>query len=956
MQHQDSYMKNAYVSEDRQRGNADSEWQRSFSCTALCPLIVCRGPVRKEALDVFNEMGMTHVGILLSEKDSIVYPNALAPELRAIDTQHVHRVPDYTGASKEERQQRVAQIIQIAHEHGYNAVFAGYGFMAEDEDFVAAIEGAGLRFIGPCSGTVRSAGRKDEAKRTALREKVSVTPGIDNATARALVTKHRERAALLALIDKEQLQVETAILANEALTLEELADEILNASYKKGIDILSIEELCLQIQQDLEQLLIEHPGRRFRLKAIGGGGGKGQRILDGAAPEGEGTVESRAKKAAAVVPEKVREILSEVKANGVGDNKNMLLELNIEQTRHHEIQLVGNGQWCMALGGRDCSLQMHEQKLLEVSITQEALGADIDAARAAGREEEAKALHSDLEVLRAMEQEAEAFGRAVGLDSASTFECIVDTGRHFFMEVNTRIQVEHRVSELCYGLRFANPESPDDAFVVNSLVEMMALLALHKERLPQPTRVRREVAAAEVRLNATDRSLSPHAGGVIRSWSDPLPYEIRDDQGICVKNPDTGLFVRYKLAGAYDSNVALLVTVGDSRKHAYDRLYEILRQTTLRGNDLATNLEFHFGLLCWFKALNVNAKPTTRFVAAYLAQVGLLKEALNQVDFAFAYSALGKQASAQGTPGNSKAWAGVFEQRYTLLLRPIMRLVEEPHCYSAWLSVMRESYRLEGDKVVWLRNPLSVLAETYELLHLEAQPMVPAAHAIWADDQKVLSVGLGFYEKLAAKLGDLAYPALLERLEQAEPPAGMDAGLWQQVQGAHMGHQAGLQLLDLLVLVAREAGFYDLQVNPDLTVDIPTRLLDGELQARMRKVLVPPPATRADEIVAERGGMFYAREAPHLPPLVEEGQHFEVGDPLYVLEVMKMFTKVCAPFAGTVDRVLLDGGDGLIIQKGQPLFKVTPDVKLTEDDGERIAQERRAHTTRCLARVGAVSA
>src|SRR6185369_14180606 len=85
-------------------------------------------------------------------------------------------------------------------------------------------------------------------------------------------------------------------------------------------------------------------------------------------------------KAATEAPTLVREILNEVKANGVGDNKNVLVELNIEQTRHNEIQLIGNGDWCLALGGRDCSLQMHEQKLLEVSVTQEGLAAAIKRA------------------------------------------------------------------------------------------------------------------------------------------------------------------------------------------------------------------------------------------------------------------------------------------------------------------------------------------------------------------------------------------------------------------------------------------------------------------------------------------------------------------------------------------------------------------------------------------------
>ncbi|HEX9007447.1 MAG TPA: biotin carboxylase N-terminal domain-containing protein, partial [Bacteroidota bacterium] len=162
-------MHNPLIHRDRRLSHSSSGWVRSFSCEELKPLIVCRGPIRKEAMDVFGEMGITHYGILLSEKDSIVYPNALAPELRQLtDTSRVHRVPDYTGASKEERVERIHQIIGIAKDNGYDSIFAGYGFMAEDEEFVAAIEKAGLKFIGPCAATQARAGKKDEAKRTAL--------------------------------------------------------------------------------------------------------------------------------------------------------------------------------------------------------------------------------------------------------------------------------------------------------------------------------------------------------------------------------------------------------------------------------------------------------------------------------------------------------------------------------------------------------------------------------------------------------------------------------------------------------------------------------------------------------------------------------------------------------------------------------------------------------------------
>src|SRR5512144_1485962 len=144
----DFYTHNPLIHRDRRLGTSASEWVRSFACEDLKPLIVCRGPIRKEAMDVFAEMGMTHFGILLSEKDSIVYPNALAPELRQLtDSRRVHRVPDYTGATKEERLERMEQIVRIAKDNGYDSVFAGYGFMAEDGEFVATIEQAGLKFI-----------------------------------------------------------------------------------------------------------------------------------------------------------------------------------------------------------------------------------------------------------------------------------------------------------------------------------------------------------------------------------------------------------------------------------------------------------------------------------------------------------------------------------------------------------------------------------------------------------------------------------------------------------------------------------------------------------------------------------------------------------------------------------------------------------------------------------------
>lgn len=957
MPYSDYYMNNPLIHRDRRLSGSPSAWVRSFACEELKPLIVCRGPIRKEAMDVYSEMGISHFGILLSEKDSIAYPRALAPELRSLtDSRRVHRIPDYTGASKEERVERIHQIIGIALDNGYDSVFAGYGFMAEDGEFVAAIENAGLKFIGPCSATQDGAGKKDEAKRTALNVNVSVTPGIDNVTARTLLKKHPERKKLLALVEAEGLSCDRQVLEDSTISLEDLADHILYASYDKGIDLFSVEELCAQVQQEVIAMFRKYPRSRVRLKAIGGGGGKGQRILGAALLTARELDDATITQAASEAPGLVREILNEVKANGVGDNKNVLVELNIEQTRHNEIQLLGNGEWCIALGGRDCSLQMHEQKLLEVSVTREGLLAAIATARAAGKSAEVTALESDLKVLTHMEEESERFGLAVGLDSASTFECIVDRDHHFFMEVNTRIQVEHRVTELCYSLKFTNPEDPQDFFIVESLVEAMALLAQHKRRLPRPERIVRFNASVEARLNATDASLSPNAGGVIRYWSKPIKGEVRDDQGISMLNPDTGQFMKYNVAGAYDSNIALLLTTGNDRLESYERLAEVIRSTTINGDNLATNLEFHFGLVNWFLGRNVNAKPTTRFVVPYLTLVGTLKEESNLLDPVYAFLQTKKHYAKlieKEFPGNAvaaKSMSDVLDRKGTLITRPMERLLNDPHLLSGWLSMNTKNFRLVDGKVLWLRNPLGVLHETYDFLHMSRRPHKPAADIIWDHDNELLQESLEFYRSLREHFG-LArdeYFKLNEVLANEDPQGGYDQETWEQIRSAHFAYEAGMELLGMLFLVGENVKFWDMRVEEDLEITIPEYLTDPELQARMKKVLVPPPATKADEIVAVCGGMYYGQEAPGLPAFVSEGMHFEKGQPLYIIEVMKMFNKICAPFSGTIDKIIMQGGDGCIVQKGQPLFKITPDEIHVDVDPAEVEKIKRSRTGKYL--------
>lgn len=927
------YLHNPLIHGDRGLASHHSSWVSQFACTAIRPLIICRGPIRKEAIDVFREMGIEHIGILLSEKDSIVYQSALAPELRVMpDPERIHRVPDYTGVNKEERDQRVQQIIAIARDNDYNAVFAGYGFMAEDEAMVAALEHAGLNFIGPCSKTVHDAGLKDEAKRTALKCGVSVTPGIDNGTALALLKKAPDHDALRALIAQHDLPVDPDTLDEE---LEAAADQVLAASYKKGVDLYTVDELCATIAEAVERMNADYPNNRVRLKAISGGGGKGQRILALGEAHRAG--------------EMVREILNEVKTTGVGDNKNVLVELNIETTRHQEIQVIGNGSWCITLGGRDCSLQMHEQKLLEASVTQESLKLAHRAAEEAGNDVEAAVLAQDLKTLEAMEIEAARFGAAVGLDSVSTFECIVDRDKHFFMEMNTRIQVEHRVTELCYALKFSNPDNPDDYFVVESLVEAMVLLAAHGPSLPEPVRVPRFCDSVEARLNATNQALQPSAGGVIEFWSDALEGEIRDDQGISLHNPDTDVFMKYTLAGAYDSNIALLLTVGDTRLQCYENMSETIRQTTMRGQDLATNLEFHYGLVNWFIGNNINARPTTRFIVPYLTAVGELKREAEGIDLSHAWHAVCARECA-GLEGTAAAdLKGSLDLKQSLLLRPLEKLLEQPHVLAGWLSLHRDCYTLEGGRVSWTRNPVALLADIYHFLDMDFDPGQPAANVIWSHDQDVLTKATAFYAQLEALLGAESWDDLQAVLASQQVPGdvGLTQEAWQAAQAANRGFQSGTAVLGLLPAIAERTAFFDLRVNEDLTIHIPDRLTDAELQAAMAKVLVPPPVAKSDEILAASGGMFYGREDPGAELYVSEGDHFNAGDPLYIVEVMKMFNKVYAPFAGTVDAVLVQD-DGVIIKKGQPLFKVTPDETIVVETPEEIQARRRAATAAFL--------
>jgi acetyl/propionyl-CoA carboxylase alpha subunit len=906
--------------------DAPTPFQRSLSLQSIKCLIVCRGPVRKEALDVFDQIGIAGYGMLLSEKDSIVYPKCLAPELRSFRfPENVHRVPEYMGSGQEEKTQRIREILQIAKKHGYTHIFAGYGFMAEDAEFIEAIEQSGIRFMGPSSKVANGAGAKDQAKKLARRLRVSVTPGVDNISALALLRKHRDLGALAKLVSAHGLPVD--LKADRSL--EDHAEAILHAGYAKLVELVTIEDLQAEAAIRCDEIWKENAGRRLRFKYIGGGGGKGQRVISGPKE----------------VHAAVMDILAESKVIAPGANRNFLIELNVEITRHNEIQLIGNGKWCLSLGGRDCSVQMHEQKLVEVSLTDEQLAFEIEEAKRDGDKARLAALEADKVTLARMEQEAERFGEAVGLDSVSTFESIVDGERIYFMEMNTRIQVEHRVTEQVYVLKFHDPADPKDIFYVDSLIEAMALLSLHGERLPKPERVMRHRSGAEVRINATNAALQPHAGGVIVSWSPPASNEIRDDQGIGIPNPDTRAFVHYRLAGAYDSNIALVIADGQSRKDTLERLAEILRRTELRGYDLETNLLVHYGLLNWMLGRQPLIKPSTQFMTSYLAAVGSLAKLARDVDLEHAWSLL----LARCPDAEAR---DALTLKKTLLLRPLARLLGNAHLLGGFIGRNEGRLFTRTDKgCAFIGNPINTLRELYLYLNLESRPGRAASEMIWDHDERILADAAEFYAVLGVALGNQDYAPIARSLEDTQVPKGMDAERWAACRAAHAGFQLGNELLLLIPALAHAAQFDQVEVDAKLEAVFPPLFTDAKSRTELQKALAPAPFAASDEIVTPMGGHFYSREAPHLPALASEGMHFTAGQPLFVIEVMKMFNKISVPFSGTITKVVLADSDGVAVQKGQAVFKIEPDERHVAETTGAVAERAKALTAKLLAEV-----
>ena len=151
-----------------------------------------------------------------------------------------------------------------------------------------------------------------------------------------------------------------------------------------------------------------------------------------------------------------------------------------------------------------------------------------------------------------------------------------------------------------------------------------------------------------------------------------------------------------------------------------------LRAASSGGEQVATNLDFHYGLVNWFIGQSVLAKPTTRFVVPYLTLMGRSGGGLRDRHhrrLPAHEEAYAKRAAAQA-PDDPRPprHLRVLDRKGTLLTRPLERLLEDPHLLSGWLSLHRGASAIENGRLSWIRNPLGVLRDTYDYLDMAYDP------------------------------------------------------------------------------------------------------------------------------------------------------------------------------------------------------------------------------------------
>ena len=381
-----------------------------------------------------------------------------APHVAACD-EHV----PIGGHSPAESYLSIDKLLDAAARSHAQAIHPGYGFLAENARFAAAVEAAGLIFVGPPADAIDAMGDKARARQRMAAAAVPVVPGYDG-----------------------EAQDESRLVA---------------------------EAQCI--------------GFPVMVKAAAGGGGRGMRIV---ACEDD-------------LPSALHSAASE-SAKAFGDGR-LILERAVVEPRHVEIQVLADAHGhAIHLGERDCSVQRRHQKIVEESPSPAV----------------------DPVLRERMGHAAVTVAREIGYVGAGTVEFLLDpSGKFYFMEMNTRLQVEHPVTELVTGL---------------DLVELQLRVA-RGEPLPlDQEQVALRGHAIEVRLCAEEPAddFLPRSGTVLDWHAEDL---VRCDHAIA-----NGMTV----SPWYDSMLAKVIAHGATRAEALDRLARALDRTTLLG--IATNRAF----------------------------------------------------------------------------------------------------------------------------------------------------------------------------------------------------------------------------------------------------------------------------------------------------------------------------------------------------------------------------
>jgi acetyl-CoA carboxylase biotin carboxylase subunit len=363
----------------------------------------------------------------------------------------------------------IAAILFAAHVSGAQAVHPGYGFLSENADFAAQVEAAGLSFIGPRPESIRTMGDKVAAKRAMRAAGVPCVPGPDGS-----------------------------------------------------------------LPDDPEAILLvaEEIGYPVIVKAAGGGGGRGMRVVHGAAQLLE---------AVSVTREEARRAFGKPE---------LYVEKFLEHPRHVEIQVLcdthGNALW---LGSRDCSMQRRHQKVLE----------------------EAPAPGIDPALIRQVGERCVEACRQTNYRGAGTFEFLFEDGEFYFIEMNTRLQVEHPVTEMTSGIDIVR--------------EQIRIAQGHALTVRQPE-IRAVGHSLECRINAEDPFTFAPCPGKVTAWELPGGNGVRVDSHV-----SSGVVV----PPYYDSLIAKVITHGATRDEAVVRMRLALAEIRVEG--IHTNVPLHRAVL-----------------------------------------------------------------------------------------------------------------------------------------------------------------------------------------------------------------------------------------------------------------------------------------------------------------------------------------------------------------------